>query len=106
MSFFSFPLSRPCLPRVSFWAAEAVEWCYSDIVEDIESTRPRYPEELQAQQDETSNGIASKLNGSDTMTNNHVQNGHHEVLNGADGMGTDQAWSDQHGGEGDLLGTF
>ncbi|CDZ98439.1 Triglyceride lipase-cholesterol esterase [Phaffia rhodozyma] len=28
-----------------YWAAEAVEWCYHDIVEDIERTRPRYPEE-------------------------------------------------------------
>jgi len=37
----------------SFWAAEAVEWCYYDIMEDIESTRTKYPEEeeLEAEQD-------------------------------------------------------
>lgn len=28
-----------------FWAADAVEWCFLDILEDIEATRPRYPEE-------------------------------------------------------------
>jgi pimeloyl-ACP methyl ester carboxylesterase len=28
-----------------FWAAEAVEWCFYDILEDIEATRARYPEE-------------------------------------------------------------
>ncbi|CAO1613999.1 unnamed protein product [Jaminaea pallidilutea] len=28
-----------------FWAADAVEWCFHDILEDIESTRPLYPEE-------------------------------------------------------------
>ncbi len=27
-----------------FWAADAVEWCFHDILEDIEKTRPRYPE--------------------------------------------------------------
>lgn len=30
-----------------FWAADAVEWCFHDILEDIEKTRPRYPEELE-----------------------------------------------------------
>ncbi|SNX87939.1 related to YEH1 - steryl ester hydrolase [Melanopsichium pennsylvanicum] len=29
-----------------FWAADAVEWCFRDILEDIERTRPRYPEEM------------------------------------------------------------
>ncbi|PWN48487.1 alpha/beta-hydrolase [Violaceomyces palustris] len=28
-----------------FWAAQAVEWCFNDLLEDIESTRCRYPEE-------------------------------------------------------------
>lgn len=28
-----------------FWAAEAVEWCFHDILEDIEVTREMYPEE-------------------------------------------------------------
>lgn len=28
-----------------FWAAEAVEWCFHDILEDIEGTRDLYPEE-------------------------------------------------------------
>lgn len=28
-----------------FWAADAVEWCFHDILEDIESTRPLFPEE-------------------------------------------------------------
>ena len=31
-----------------FWAAEAVEWCFKDILEDIETTRPLYPEEAAA----------------------------------------------------------
>ncbi|KAJ9476214.1 Sterol esterase 2 [Pseudozyma hubeiensis] len=31
-----------------FWAADAVEWCFQDILEDIEKTRERYPEELAA----------------------------------------------------------
>lgn len=30
-----------------FWAADAVEWCFRDILEDIERTRERYPEELE-----------------------------------------------------------
>jgi len=30
-----------------FWAADAVEWCFYDILEDIEATRLRYPEELE-----------------------------------------------------------
>lgn len=33
-----------------FWAADAVEWCFEDILEDIESTRPRYPEEEEGEQ--------------------------------------------------------
>lgn len=33
-----------------FWAADAVEWCFQDILEDIEKTRPRYSEEEQQQQ--------------------------------------------------------
>lgn len=32
-----------------FWAAEAVEWCFKDILEDIESTRLPYPEEIENQ---------------------------------------------------------
>ncbi|BEI82820.1 hypothetical protein CcaverHIS002_0306880 [Cutaneotrichosporon cavernicola] len=28
-----------------YWAAEAVEWAYDSFVDDIERTRPRYPEE-------------------------------------------------------------
>lgn len=28
-----------------FWAADAVEWCFHDILEDIELTRTLYPEE-------------------------------------------------------------
>jgi lysosomal acid lipase/cholesteryl ester hydrolase len=31
-----------------FWAAEAVEWCFWDILEDIESTRTLFPEEVSA----------------------------------------------------------
>lgn len=31
-----------------FWAADAVEWCFQDILDDIEKTRPRYPEEQTA----------------------------------------------------------
>ena len=30
-----------------FWAADAVEWCFEDILEDIERTRTRYPEEVE-----------------------------------------------------------
>lgn len=29
-----------------FWAADAVEWCFHDILHDIESTRLLYPEEV------------------------------------------------------------
>lgn len=29
-----------------YWAAEAVEWAYVSFLDDIESTRPRYPEEM------------------------------------------------------------
>ncbi|KAG8906447.1 hypothetical protein FRB99_006863 [Tulasnella sp. 403] len=29
-----------------YYAAEAVEWCYSSFVEDIERSRPRYPHEI------------------------------------------------------------
>lgn len=29
-----------------FWAADAVEWCFKDILDDIETTRDRYPDEL------------------------------------------------------------
>ncbi|CAD6892196.1 unnamed protein product [Tilletia controversa] len=32
-----------------FWAADAVEWCFEDILEDIELTRLRYPEELEGE---------------------------------------------------------
>lgn len=32
-----------------FWAADAVEWCFHDILADIEATRPRYPEEAAGQ---------------------------------------------------------
>ncbi len=41
-----------------FWAADAVEWCFHDILEDIEKTRTPYPEEIeaQAQQSKSSNG--------------------------------------------------
>ncbi|CEH15442.1 lipid particle protein [Ceraceosorus bombacis] len=31
-----------------FWACDAVEWCFWDILEDLESTRPMYPEEKEA----------------------------------------------------------
>lgn len=31
-----------------FWAAEAPEWCFQDLLEDIERTRPRYSEERQS----------------------------------------------------------
>lgn len=31
-----------------FWAADAVEWCFHDILHDIESTRLLYPEEVAA----------------------------------------------------------
>ncbi|ORX35150.1 Alpha/Beta hydrolase protein [Kockovaella imperatae] len=30
-----------------YWAAEAVEWAYMSFLDDIESTRPKYPEEMQ-----------------------------------------------------------
>ncbi|SPO31699.1 related to YEH1 - steryl ester hydrolase [Ustilago trichophora] len=33
-----------------FWAADAVEWCFRDILEDIERTRPRYPEEVEVEE--------------------------------------------------------
>jgi len=29
-----------------YWAAEAVEWVYESLREDIEKTRPRFPEEI------------------------------------------------------------
>lgn len=32
-----------------FWAADAVEWCFQDILHDIEHTRPPYPEEKMPQ---------------------------------------------------------
>lgn len=28
-----------------YWAAEAVEWAYLSMLDDLEATRPRYPEE-------------------------------------------------------------
>ncbi|OWT37789.1 lipid particle protein [Cryptococcus neoformans var. grubii Br795] len=31
-----------------YWAAEAVEWAYLSFLDDIESTRPRYPDEPKA----------------------------------------------------------
>ncbi|KAK1921163.1 Alpha/Beta hydrolase protein [Papiliotrema laurentii] len=30
-----------------YWAAEAVEWAYESFVDDIESTRPKHPDELE-----------------------------------------------------------
>ncbi|SPO31466.1 related to YEH1 - steryl ester hydrolase [Ustilago trichophora] len=42
-----------------FWAADAVEWCFRDILEDIERTRPRYPEEIEAD-DQKQNGSGVK----------------------------------------------
>ncbi len=33
-----------------FWAADAVEWCFNDILDDIEGTRERYPEEIEEEQ--------------------------------------------------------
>lgn len=42
-----------------FWAADAVEWCFEDILEDIEKTRDRYPEEIEEQQRQAKvNGVA------------------------------------------------
>lgn len=43
-----------------FWAADAVEWCFHDILQDIEATRPRYPEETK------NNLLHSKISGSQT----------------------------------------
>ncbi|KAE8223226.1 hypothetical protein CF319_g3721 [Tilletia indica] len=43
-----------------FWAADAVEWCFQDILEDIELTRLRYPEELQGGKDKPAR-IVSKF---------------------------------------------
>ncbi|CBQ71445.1 related to YEH1-steryl ester hydrolase [Sporisorium reilianum SRZ2] len=44
-----------------FWAADAVEWCFTDILEDIESTRPRYPEELEAEREANKVDTAGEL---------------------------------------------
>ncbi|SAM86299.1 related to YEH1-steryl ester hydrolase [Ustilago bromivora] len=38
-----------------FWAADAVEWCFEDILEDIERTRTRYPEELDEERKQNEN---------------------------------------------------
>lgn len=40
-----------------FWAADAVEWCFHDILEDIEATRPRYPDEGE---EDVQDGLSSK----------------------------------------------
>ncbi|MCO5588296.1 hypothetical protein L7F22_042251 [Adiantum nelumboides] len=43
-----------------FWACDAVEWCFYDILEDIEATRTPYPEEI------TSKGTESSTETNDT----------------------------------------
>jgi lysosomal acid lipase/cholesteryl ester hydrolase len=45
-----------------FWACDAVEWCFYDILEDIEATRTPYPEEI------TSKGTESSTETNDTET--------------------------------------
>ncbi|EIW73046.1 hypothetical protein TREMEDRAFT_42161 [Tremella mesenterica DSM 1558] len=34
-----------------YWAAEAVEWAYESFMDDIEKTRPKYPEELKEKEE-------------------------------------------------------
>jgi hypothetical protein len=36
-------IARRSILSRSYWAAEAVEWCYHDMIEDIERTRPPDP---------------------------------------------------------------
>jgi len=36
-----------------YWAAEAVEWAYTSMLDDIESTRSKYPGEEGEERDET-----------------------------------------------------
>jgi hypothetical protein len=56
------PPVLPALVHSSFWAAEAVEWCYSDIVQDIERTRPLFPEEILAAESAAAAAGASPSN--------------------------------------------
>lgn len=35
-----------------YWAAEAVEWAYTSMLDDIESTRSKYPGEQGEERDE------------------------------------------------------
>ncbi|PWZ01216.1 alpha/beta-hydrolase [Testicularia cyperi] len=51
-----------------FWAVDAVEWCFYDILEDIERTRPRYPEELAQAQQKNENGHADSTDSNHKLT--------------------------------------
>ncbi|WVR04487.1 hypothetical protein IAU60_001491 [Kwoniella sp. DSM 27419] len=42
-----------------YWAAEAVEWAYLSFMDDIESTRPKYPDEDSSQADGTETNVDS-----------------------------------------------
>ncbi|WVF69990.1 hypothetical protein IAT40_004775 [Kwoniella sp. CBS 6097] len=42
-----------------YWAAEAVEWAYLSFMDDIESTRPKYPDEEEGTDAERRNGTAT-----------------------------------------------
>ena len=47
-----------------FWACDAVEWCFYDIMEDIEATRTPYPEEMSTESNtETNDSESTKVNG-------------------------------------------
>lgn len=55
-----------------------MEWCFLDLLEDIEKTRPRYPEELEAEAS-GSNLKSQKANG-----NGHLkeENGNGKAVEG------------------------
>ncbi|WVQ82841.1 hypothetical protein IAT38_004974 [Cryptococcus sp. DSM 104549] len=40
-----------------YWAAEAVEWAYLSFMDDIESTRPRYPDEPEQHKEATETNV-------------------------------------------------
>ncbi|WWD07856.1 hypothetical protein V865_005963 [Kwoniella europaea PYCC6329] len=48
-----------------YWAAEAVEWAYLSFMDDIESTRPKYPDEEESPKEGTETNIDGIEDGSD-----------------------------------------
>ncbi|OCF58990.1 lipid particle protein [Kwoniella mangroviensis CBS 10435] len=48
-----------------YWAAEAVEWAYLSFMDDIESTRPKYPDEAESPKEGTETNIDGIEDGSE-----------------------------------------